>query len=201
MLKKTIVIKNDKDLEKFYKRLKFYRSLYLFTIFESSNKEIQEIIKALNIKRRCKRIRYIYETACKELDDYYEKINPCEFKNCICIQDIKYGCCRCCLYASDKGCTTSNLSCKFFFCTVAKAKCKKVLEPKDIKILKVLPYRCQIILRHNFFTKKEDFLMDLYIGSIIIFCIRCLYRFLKNNLVRFCRQVKIGKKSSSNQQK
>ena len=157
MFKKTINIKNDKDLEEFYKRLKFYRSLYFLTIFESNNKDIQEIIKALNIKRRCKRIRYIYEEACKEIDEHYKNINFFEFKNCICKQNIKYGCCRCCLYLGEKGCTTDNLSCKFFYCSKAKSKCKKVLTPEDIKILKVLPYRCQIIVRHNYFTKKKTF--------------------------------------------
>ena len=198
MFKKTIVIKNDKDLEKFYKRLIFYRSLYLFTVFESSNKDIQKIINALNIKRRSKRIRYIYEEACKELNDYYAKFNPCGFKNCICRNNEKYGCCRCCRNVGDKGCTTDNLSCKFFFCTKAKDKCKKVLEPNDIKILKVLPYRCQVIARHNYFTKKETFLMDLYIGSLIIFCIRYIYRFIRYNMKLFIKHRKLGKKNSKN---
>ena len=196
MLKKTIVIKNDKNLQKFYKRLKFYRSLYPFTFFESSNKDIQNIIKALNIKGRFKRISYIYETACKELDEYYEKINPCMFKNCICKQNIKYGCCRSCLYVGENGCTTDNLSCKFFLCSKAKSSCKKVLEPKDIIILKVLPYRCQIIVRHNYFTKKEDFLKELYLGSLIVFCIMFIYRFIKSIIIIIYRQKKMRKKIS-----
>ena len=194
MFKKTIVIKNDKDLVKFYKKLKYYRSLYLFTTFDSSCNDIQEIIKTLNIKRRCKRIRYIYEEACKEIDEYYEKINPCGFKNCICRKNIKSGCCRYCLHVGEKGCTTNNLSCKFFFCSNAKSKCKKVLEPKDIKILNVLPYRCQVIVKHNYFTKKEAFLKELYLGSIIVFCIMFIYRFTKSIIITRNRQRKIRKR-------
>ena len=113
-----------------------------------------------------------------------KKNNPCGFDKCICRQNLKYGCCRCCLHVGNEGCMTENLSCKFFFCSKAKTECKIVLQPKDIKILNVLPYRCQVIVRHDYFTKEEDFLMDLYIGSVTIFCIRFIYRFIRDRIKR-----------------
>ena len=61
MFKKKIIIKDKKDLKKFYNNIKYYRSiLFVFTKFESDNKEIEHIITALNIKNRFKRIKYVY---------------------------------------------------------------------------------------------------------------------------------------------
>jgi hypothetical protein len=183
-MEKRIVINDKNDLKKFYKNLKYYRSfLFYCTKFKSDNDDIKNIIKALNIKKRTKRIKYIYETACNEIDDYNKTLsdNICCFKKDICLTNTKYGCCRKCSNLGSKGCTTSNLTCKLFFCNKVCDK-YKVLTFDDVKILKCLSFRNQIIVKHNYFTKKEDYLMDLYIGSILILFIRYFYRSIKHRI-------------------
>ncbi len=181
---KRIVISNKKDLEKFYKRIKYYRSIfYLFTKFESDNKDIEKIIYALNIKNRFKRIRYINEEACRELDEFTAGKNPCGFKNGVCKAKLKSGCCRKCRWVGSKGCTTSNVACKLFFCSRVCDKYKS-LKFDDIKILKCFSFNEQVIVKHNYYTKKEEVLMDLYIGSLTIFTIRYLYRTIKHRIIR-----------------
>ena len=62
-MKKSLVIKTKKDLEKFYKRLWLYRSfLYrnVTFILKEDKYNISNFIMALNIKNRRKRIEYIY---------------------------------------------------------------------------------------------------------------------------------------------
>jgi len=179
-----IIINNNDDLEKFYKKIKYYRSiLFIFTKFESNNKDIEKIIYALNIKNRFKRIDYIYEEACNEIDNYNKNKNLCNFKNNICRNKVKYGCCRKCYNLGNKGCTTSNLTCKLFFCSKVCDK-YKVLTFEDVKILKCLSFNNQVIIKHDFFTKKEELLMDLYVGSMTIFIFRYLYRVIIHRLIR-----------------
>ena len=189
MHKKEIIIKNDKDLKKFYKKIKLYKSiLYINTKFFTKNKKIKDIIEALNIKSRNKRIRYVYDNACNYIDIYWKGKNICGFKNNKCYTqnkpNCKYtnGCCRRCFYQSEKGCTTSNLTCKLFYCTEV-TKRYKVPTIDDIKILKLLSLRQRIILKHDYFSNREEVLMDLYINSITIFTIRILLRFITKNIV------------------
>lgn len=185
-MEKKIVINNKDDLNKFYSRIKYYRLLfYRFTTFKSDNKEIEKIIEALNIKSRCKRIKFVYEEACRQIDEHNACLdnNICGFNNDKCRNKVKYGCCRKCYYLGNKGCTTSNLACKLFFCTKVCEK-YKVLTFNDVKLLKCLSYRNQIIVKHNFFTKKEDYLVDLYIGWITIFILRYFYRTIKHKIVK-----------------
>ena len=189
---KRIVINNKEDLDKFYDRLFIYRSvLFLFTKFESDNKEIEKIINALNIKRRYKRIEYVYDEACKQIDDYNNTLskNICGFKNDCCRTNTKYGCCRKCFNLGNKGCTTSNLTCKLYFCHKVCEK-YKVLTYDDIKILKCLSFRNKIIIHHNYFTKREDYLIDLYIGSILILFIRYFYRCIKHKIFKKKKRTK-----------
>ena len=101
-MKKSLVIKTKKDLEKFYKRLWLYRSfLYrnVTFILKEDKYNISNFIMALNIKNRRKRIEYIYDNACLEIDNFYEGKNVCGFKDNQCYVQRKLnnnkfnGCC------------------------------------------------------------------------------------------------------------
>lgn len=105
-MKKKIILKSKKDLSSFYKRLWLYRSfLYRYVTFETEDDKynISSFINALNIKNRRKRIKYIYDAACLEIDDYYKDKNMCGFKNNQCYVQRKLnnnkfnGCCRMCI--------------------------------------------------------------------------------------------------------
>ncbi len=195
MFKKRIVINNKKDLNRFYNNLKYYRSiLFVFTKFYSDNKEIETFITALNIKNRFKRIRYCYDAAIKQINDFEGGCNFCKFdKNGVCRNGLKNGCCRYCFHVGDKGCTSENLSCKLFYCSKVYNK-HKIVKFDDLKILRCLSFRCRTIIRHDFFTKKEDVLMDLYIGSILILFVRYFYRFIKQEIIKLFRKIKKKKK-------
>ena len=184
---KEVKIKDEKDLYKFYNKLPLYRSLFyknVTFIYKENRYKINEIIKALNIKNRKKRINYIFDTACCQIDDNYKKENLCGFKNGICLnhqkikKDYKNGCCRWCLYQSSKGCTTKNLTCKLFVCTEIEKRCK-VINFEDINVLKLLTRRQKAIVKSNYFTKKENYINDLYIGSFVIWEIKQIFRFIK----------------------
>ena len=187
-----IVINSDKDLNKFYKRLKYYKYLF-FIKFESDNKVIQDIITSLNIKNRNKRITYIYDYCCKFIDNYWKDINYCGFKcnKCYCQYDSKYtnGCCRLCKYQSKSGCTTSNLTCKFYYCTEV-LKRHKVLTINDLKILKLYSFRQRIIIKHSYFNSREDVLFDLKYSLIIVFAFKLIIK----NIIRII-YIKKTKKS------
>jgi hypothetical protein len=191
MKNKKIIIKNVEDYNKFIKKIKRYR-FYRFTFFKCDCnkvfKDISPIIEALNIKKRKNRIEYIYDYCCSYLDNYCENKNFCEFKNNKCLNqydnNLENGCCRGCRYQSNKGCTTSNLSCKLFYCSKVKEK-HNLLTYNDLKILKLLGFRNRIIVKHDYFINRERFLKDLYMESIILYSIKTIFRFryikTKNN--------------------
>lgn len=180
MIKKKIVINNDKDLKKFYKRIKYYRYLK-FIEFISDNEEIKPIIDALNIHRRHQRITYIYDYACSYIDNYWKDINYCGFKNNKCFtqqyKDCKYqnGCCRLCMYQSNRSCLTSNLTCKFYYCTEV-CKRYKVLTYNDIKLLKMFSFRQKVIIKHSYFCSREQILFDLKYSFITVFTLKLILR-------------------------
>ena len=178
------MIIKEKDLYKFYKKLPLYRSLlYKKVTFETDIKEIEEIVKALNIKKRKDRITYIYDTACKKIDNHYENKNICGFKNnkCYVQQKLKNnyinGCCRFCLYQSSKGCRTQNLTCKLFTCSEVEKRCK-IIKFDDLNILKLLTKRQKLIAKTNYFTKRESFIDDLYIGLFVLWELKQVVRFI-----------------------
>ena len=145
--------------------------------------EVAFIKEAREIKNRKERIAFIYDKACEILDSQFKGINVCGFLNnkCYSQQCNKYtnGCCRKCIYHSNNGCITNNLTCKLFYCGEV-TKRYKVLEFKDLKILKLLSLRQRIILKHDYFSSREEVLRDLYIGSLFIFVIRLIFRYRKN---------------------
>ena len=189
-----IIVNSKNDLKKFYKRLKYYKYLF-FVKFESDNNEIQDIITALNIKKRNKRIEYVYDYSCKYIDNYWENINYCGFKcnKCYCQQykgcKYKNGCCRLCKYQSDNGCITSNLTCKFYYCTEVLRR-HKVLTYNDIKILKLFSLRQKVIIKHSFFNSRGEILFDLKYMPLILVSFKLLYR----NIFRIIFLIKHRKK-------
>lgn len=173
----------SKKLYNFHK-IPLYRSfIYKNITFETDKKELKEIVEALNIKKRKTRITYIYDTACKKIDDHYKNKNICGFKNNKCYVQQKLnnnyenGCCRFCLYQSSKGCKTKNLTCKLFTCSEVEKRCK-VITFDDLNILKVLTKRQRLIAKTNYFTKRESFIKDLYIGSFVLWEIKQVIRFI-----------------------
>ena len=184
MKNKEIIIKNVNDYNKFIKRIKWYKNfLYVNTYFSlKCNKlfDVEPIINALNIKKRKKRIDYIYDYCCEYIDNYCKNKDFCKFKSNKCLnqKNTKFsnGCCRGCSYQSKKGCTTSNLTCKLFYCSTVKEN-NKTISFNDLKILKLFNIRNRAIVKHNFFVNRETFLKDLYFESIIIFSIKTLFRF------------------------
>ena len=84
MKTKIIKINNTNDYNKFLNKLSLYKSVFYYnTLFvvdtKTDNKMLTYIIEALNIKKRKKRITYIYDNACKIIDDSTPK-NMCGFK-------------------------------------------------------------------------------------------------------------------------
>lgn len=187
-MNKLIKINNQTALDKFYRKLFFYKSFIFkktkFTV-ETNYEEVKPIINALNIKKRKERIIYIYDEACKQIDNHYKNKNICGFKNNKCYVQQKLqnrtinGCCRMCLYQSTKGCTTKNLTCKLFTCSEVEKRCK-VIKFDDLKILNLLSFRNRMILKSDYFSKREDVIKDLYYGSFFLWTIRIVIRMIIN---------------------
>lgn len=183
---KVVKVKNKTALDKFYQKLFFYKRIWFKKtnfILDSNFEELKPIVEALNIKNRKQRITYIYDTACQQIDDHYQNKNICGFKNnkCYVQQKLKNGtingCCRCCMYQSPKGCTTKNLTCKIFTCSEVEKRCQ-VIKFNDLKILNLLSYRNKMILKSDYFSKREDVINDLYYGSFLLWTIRIVIRMI-----------------------
>ena len=190
---KKIVISNEKQYNKFLNKLWLYKSIfYKRTYFTIDNKinniNLDYINIALNIKNRKERINYIYNTCCDIIDNKFKGINICGFENSKCYIQRKInnnkcnGCCNKCLYQSNKGCTTKNLSCKLFNCTEVKSR-YNVIEYNDLKILKLFSLKNRLLIKSEYFSKKEDVLKDLYSYSIIYATIRIIYRIVRNSII------------------
>ena len=197
MKRKEIIVNNQKDLNRFYKSLWLYKSfIYKNTEFYSNSKyDITSIINGLNIKNRRKRIDYIHDEACNEIDLSLPNSNPCEFIDGRCIVQRSnpnnhycYGCCRFCIHCTDKGCPSKNLSCKFFNCSAVKER-DKIKKYKDLNILKLLSWRGRIIVKHDYFCLREEILHDLYIDELFIVSIRIIYRIIRNEIKRRVRKI------------
>ena len=183
-MEKVLFIENEKNL----KTLFLYKSfLYHFVNFrlEEDKYEIGDIVAALNIKNRKKRVEFIYDRACDEINDFFANKNVCNFKNGQCgihrkLKNNKFnGCCRKCIYQTPNGCPTKNLACKLFFCSYVKDR-YKVIELKDLKILKALYFRQRAIIKYDYFSSREEVINDLYLNSYIIGTVRVFYRLIKN---------------------
>ena len=194
MRSKTIQINNDNDYHKLLKKLFIYKSiLYHNTLFvvknNVSNEMIDSIINALNIKKRKKRINFIYDQSCHFIDEKNKNINICGFKNEKCYVQRKLkngtcnGCCRMCIYQTKDGCPTKNLACKLYNCSEVKER-YEVIGYKDLKILKILSLKNQFIIKSDYFSKREDVLKDLYSYTLTFSTLRIVYR-LTRNFIKF----------------
>jgi len=179
---------NNKNM----KYLFLYKSIFFrFCKFETDSKDPQDIIivNALNIKNRKKRITYIYDATCDYIDNFYGRENICGFKNCQCymqqkkMKDTIDGCCRKCVYVTDKGCPSRNLSCKLFNCSEVYSR-RKVITYKDLKVLKLFSLRQRIIIKSDYFTLREDALKDLYSYSLTYTTIRVIIRLINNFIIK-----------------
>lgn len=148
-----------------------YRSFLFNGIqFETKNKDLKTIVKALNIKKRKERIVYVYDEAVKFINKYYSE-DLCKFENNQCIAQRNLGtghingCCRTCHLVTDKGCPSSNLSCKLIYCKTALGNLK-LLRLWNIPVLKCLSVFQRLILKGDFFNTKEEVLKDLNYGII-----------------------------------
>ena len=81
------------------------------------------------------------------------------------------------MYQSKKGCQTKNLTCKLFTCSEVEKRCQ-VIKFDDLKILNLLSLRNRMILKSDYFSKREDVINDLYYGSILIWTIRIVFRMI-----------------------
>ena len=186
---KRIIVSNVKDYNKLLKRIKLYKTIfYRRTFFVVENRindeNIDYIISALDIKNRKKRIEYIYDKSCEIIDNKNKNKNICGFKNNMCyvqrkLKNGKYnGCCRKCLYQTKSGCSTKNLTCKLFNCSEVKNR-YEVVEYDDLKLLKLLSLKNRIIVKSDYFSKREDVLKDLYSYSFIYSTFRIVYRLIR----------------------
>lgn len=168
----------NKEYKVYYKG-KYYKK-------ESKDKKIRQItqlVEALNIKDKMKRLEYVYDKACDILDeDFYGK-NVCKFKDNSCMQDrLKKektdGCCRChnnkehCIYLVNHRCTIRCMACKFHICACLK-KLGFKYSVNDITVLKyLLNWKQKIIIYLDFFQTKEEVLKDIYKNSLIIWAFK-----------------------------
>ena len=185
------------DKKKFYSKLFLYKTfLYRNVEFNTNinDEELKEIIKAINIKKNSNRIVYIYDYCCSYIDEFYKGKNLCEFKDSVCIShqsaNCKYknGCCRMCLYQSEKGCQTSNLTCKLFYCSKVKEKWE-TKSYKDLRMLNLLTWRQRLIVKDNFFASREEYIEELKTGLITLYAIKTVIRLIKM-LIKYFKNVK-----------
>lgn len=169
------MIINSKD--KLINNLYLYRSfIFYFTKFETNLKDsdVINIIDALNIKNRYKRIIFVIDKLCDQIDDYYKDKKTCCFKNnkCICHRKKKLeyinGCCRKCRLQSNSGCTSKNFACKMFMCSYAKENIR-ILNYSDLVLLKVLTPLQRLILKSDYFSSIESVSKDLCYS--VLYCI------------------------------
>lgn len=185
---------SEKEKKKFYRLLPLYKSIiFRGVMFESNSndEDIQLIIGGLNIKKRKKRIMYVFDEACKMIDNYYKGKNVCGFKDRKCYaqqcseKEYYNGCCRLCRYQSDTGCTSSNLACKLFMCSEVKSR-YDILTVEDIKLLKLFSMKNRFLVKSDYFSKREDVLKDLYTFTLTYAGLRVVCRLIRDYVV-FCR--------------
>ena len=151
-----------------------------------SNNDLFNLIVSLNvckIKNKYKRLEYIYDSACRYLDNEFKSNNICGFENDICDANrkcnIKNGCCRRfankifglpiknefidCKYQKDKKCIADCLGCKLFCCDIIIEKGYKFTTYNVPLIRYYFNFIQKIIIKTKVFTPKEEILKILKI--------------------------------------
>lgn len=185
MIKIPISIQNFKDINRFMRRLPFYRSFlgrFLFFEIKDNLLPISTIVTALNIKNRKQRVTYLYDTLCMLVDEFYQDKNYCQFCHNQCfiqrrIKRFENGCCRKCIHLIDHRCSTQNLTCKMFHCQSIKNS-YPVVSWNDFSLFQCFSLRQKIILKAEYFATREEIILDLKIGSLFVSSVFILYRFL-----------------------
>lgn len=144
--------------------------------------DIIKCLKAVFIKEKRKRIEYIYDQVCNDLDEEFAKNNYCDFKDDVCTgkrncgERVTMGCChkfkhpltmngelKECPYLVDKHCSTQCITCRLFTCDAIKVKFKL----KDITLIESFFNPIQkLIVKTNFFTKREKIIDRLVLFSM-----------------------------------
>ena len=188
MAKNKIIIE-DKELEDIYKLFFKYKSIkYKSTqfIYNGESELIKEITNILNIKSRRKRLEYIFDSLCAEVDANFSGKELCGYECNQCIVQRKgkteevNGCCKVCRFQSENGCKSSNLTCKLFFCDEIK-KQHAVIKLEDMKLTNLLTLRQKIILKFVLFSSREEVIIDLFWGSVILAAAREFYMLIKTS--------------------
>lgn len=188
---KNIIKKLRIILKKCYKKkinigIKYKEKKIIGELIDDSGKErnteLIKCIKAVLIKDKRKRIEYIYDQVCEELDEEFAKNNYCDFKDDVCIgkrncnERVTMGCChkfehpitmngelKECPYLVDKHCSTQCITCKLFTCDAIKVKFKL----KNIPLIECFFNPIQkLIVKTNFFTKREKIIDRLVLFNI-----------------------------------
>lgn len=182
---------NNKNINKVIKKTKKYLKLCdnnnykikLKYLEEINNKEklnnLNNIIKAINIKNIEKRYSFIYDTVCDYIDNKYLTCNYCDFKDDVCVffrnnPDImhKYGCCYSesrgglCENLKDKKCSIKSISCKLYSCEYLRKK-KVNFRMKNIPLIKYFfNVKQKYYIKYSFFKPKS------YVMYKLINCIK-----------------------------
>lgn len=191
MFRVTISIRTVKDLERFQRKLPFYRSVFCqwvdFEVKESYI-PISTLVIALNLKNRIQRTTYIYDTLCTAIDQFYHDTHYCQFCDNQCfiqrkIGKFENGCCRKCIHITKKGCSTQNLTCKMFQCQSIKEQ-YPTASWDDFSLLCCFNIRQRLILKAEYFSTREETIREVSLSSIFIATIFIGYRFLFQTLLK-----------------
>ena len=180
-LLKKMKKENQKEM---YCGVKYY-NYNLIGIIDNENDEIISCIKAIFIKNRDDRYEFIYNNLCKQLDQIWNKENPCKFENNICISERmtakhprENGCCYAFWYKkcglqifgvhqcehldSKEYCKNPNITCKLFVCPYLKKHSKFKIKIDKLLLVQVFLNRYQkIVIKNNFFITRNEFIEKL----------------------------------------
>lgn len=181
-------IKLLKELKKKNKKIRYsgikYNDYRLIGIINNANQEIIDCIKAIFIDNRDEKYEFIYNTICNQLDQKWINENPCKFENNICICERQYknprenGCCYAFWYKNlgsqitgihqcehlhpTEHCRNSNITCKLYVCPYLKKHSNFRIKLGELIMVKIFFNKYQkIIIKNNFFIKKEELLKKL----------------------------------------
>lgn len=181
-------IKLLKELKKKNNKIRYsgikYNDYRLIGIINNANHEIIDCIKAIFIDNRDEKYEFIYNTICNQLDQKWINENPCKFENNICICERQYknprenGCCYAFWYKNlgsqitgihqcehlhpTEHCRNANITCKLYVCPYLKKHSNFRIKLGELIMVKIFFNKYQkIIIKNNFFIKKEELLKKL----------------------------------------
>lgn len=171
------IINNKEQFDDFVsnpRRYLRYAKRNMLSIEYDYSKEYEVLVNAVLMTNRKERIQYIYDSACDKIDEYNEKHNIiCEFKDGRCQakggNGRLNGCCYHCRLQSETGCPTRNLTCKFYYCDMLKAKNPPKFD--DFPEFRLLTHLQKNIVKTNAYCYKETYIKLLLANSYLLFYI------------------------------